>query len=233
MTRPLTKSRLKILAFYSPSHEEIFENYFLPSFNRINKNKDFSLIVENQDDQYVKDGLYHREGWARTQINKIEFYKQKAIENYGEPLVFSDVDIQFFQNFRTPILKAISKYDLVAQQSASKKFFIDKGHVLCSGFFIFKANKEVISLFETMQKCIDINNDNVAVQICMHIHKNSVRWAKLNKRYFNTGMITGGGSWNDVFIKKIPKNLILHHANFVVSLPEKMRVMRLVRGRQE
>ena len=227
------KSALKILAFYTPSHAEIFDKYFLPSFDVINKDKDFCLEVKLQEDQYVKDGVYHTHGWAKTQINKIEFYKNQAIENYGEYLIFSDVDIQFFRNFKSNILKKIKNYDLVAQQSASKQWLIDKGHNLCSGFFIFKANKKVISLFETTQNCIDISNDNVADQICLNINKDSVNWGKLSKKYFNTGMVTGGQEWGSVKAKYIPKDLYLHHANFVKTLPKKMEAMEAVRLRQQ
>ena len=99
------KSTLKILAFYTPSHREIFDKFFLPSFDAINKDKDFRLKVEEQQDQYVEHGIYHTRGWARTQINKIEFYKNEAIQNFGDYLIFSDVDIQFFKNFKTNILK--------------------------------------------------------------------------------------------------------------------------------
>ena len=154
-------------------------------------------------------------------------------KNYGEYLIFSDVDIQFFRNFKSNILKKIKNYDLVAQQSASKQWLIDKGHNLCSGFFIFKANKEVISLFETMQNCIDISNDNVADQICLNINKDSVNWGKLSKKYFNTGMVTGGQEWGSVKAKYIPKDLYLHHANFVKTLPKKMEAMEAVRLRQQ
>ena len=134
------KSGLKILAFYTPSHGEIFDKYFLPSFDFINKDNDFCLEVKLQEDQYVKDGVYHTNGWAKTQINKIEFYKNEAIKNYGDYLIFSDVDIQFFRNFKSNILKKAKNYDLVAQQSASRQWLIDRGHDLCSGFFIFKSN---------------------------------------------------------------------------------------------
>ena len=226
------KSTLKILAFYTPSHREIFDKFFLPSFDAINKDKDFRLKVEEQQDQYVEHGIYHTRGWARTQINKIEFYKNEAIQNFGDYLIFSDVDIQFFKNFKTNILKKAKNYDLVAQQSASRQWLIEKGHSLCSGFFIFKANKKVISLFETMQECIDVSNDDVADQICLNINKGMVDWSKLSKKYFNTGMATGGQAWGSVKPKCIPKDLYLHHANFVETLPKKMEVMKIIKAKQ-
>jgi hypothetical protein len=230
------KSALKILTFYTPSHKEIFDRYFLPSFDKINKNKDFCLQVEEQSDQYVKDGIYHTHGWARTQINKIEFYKNEAIKNYGKHLIFSDADIQFFRNFKSNILKKAKNYDLVAQQSASRDDITIRGHKLCSGFFIFKAKKEVISLFEAMQNCIRIDNDNVADQICLNKNKNTVNWARLSKKYFTIGMATSGREWDSHTPRQsmayIPKDLYLHHANFVRGLSGKMEVMDIVKGRQ-
>ena len=212
------KSTLKILAFYTPSHEEIFNKYFLPSFDTINKNKDFTLGVSEQRDQYVSRGIYHTHGWA--------------IKNYGDYLIFSDVDIQFFRNFKSNILKKAKNYDLVAQQSASRQWLVEKGHSLCSGFFIFKCSKKIISLFESMQNCIDVSNDDVADQICLNINKGMVNWSSLNKKYFNTGMVTGGHEWGAVTHEYIPKNLYLHHANFVRTLPRKMEVMEIVKARQ-
>ena len=227
------KSVLKILAFYTPSHGEIFDKYFLPSFDKINKGKDFSLQVEEQSDQYVEDGVYHTEGWAKTQINKIEFYKNIAEKNYGEYLIFSDVDIQFFRNFKDNILKKAKNYDLVAQQSASRAWLVDQGHSLCSGFFIFKCNEHTISLFEAMQNCISIDNDDIADQICLNRHKDMVHWTRLSRKYFNTGMITGGQEWGGTKPNLVPKDLFLHHANFVRTLERKMEVMEVIKGRQE
>ena len=84
-----------------------------------------------------------------------------------------------------------------------------------------------------MQNCIDISNDNVADQICLNMNKDSVDWGKLSKKYFNTGMVTGGQEWGSVKAKYIPKDLYLHHANFVKTLPKKMEAMEAVRLRQQ
>ena len=46
-------------------------------------------------------------------------------------------------------------------------------------------------------------------------------------------MVTGGQEWGSVKAKYIPKDLYLHHANFVKTLPKKMEAMEAVRLRQQ
>ena len=95
---------MKLYTFYTPSHKEIYENYFVKSFNNYLYN-DFTLDTE-LGVQKTKNGDFSDPELGSSMDDKIVLLKRAIEENYGKWFIYADCDIQFFGN----IINDINNY---------------------------------------------------------------------------------------------------------------------------
>ena len=134
---------MKLLTFYSDSHKELYEEFFLESFNRLLK--DSFELKSKHIDQLSKTGEYDADGFSETMVEKLVQIIDNIDITDDEPLVFADCDIQFFEDFSDDITTELGDYDIKFQ---------DDIVCVCAGFFVCKQNDAVLNFFINMKRLL-------------------------------------------------------------------------------
>jgi hypothetical protein len=142
--------------------------------------------------------------------------------NETEKFIFADCDIQFFKPFVSQVLESLEDYDIACQE--------DRGS-LCAGFFGCRSNDKTKELFTTIKnKFREMVNDQVALNNL----KNIVSSTLLNKEQFYTiGNFfenkNGTFVWDNETNITPPSNILLHHANYVVGVENKLKLLNMIK----
>ena len=152
-------SQMKLYALYTPSHEALAKEWFLPSLL-----DDYDLHVARQpQDGAGDDHRYGTPAFNRTTLAKVELIIQAIRDNWDDVFLFSDVDIQFFQSVRGALDKAILGRDVAFQQN-------QLNGEINSGFFVCRANVRTQRLWERVREVMQRNpawNDQDALNHVM------------------------------------------------------------------
>ena len=206
---------MKLYTLHTPSHQELYENYFLPSL--VGEYEHYSEIRA----QECPTGSYLKPGWNMTTYRKAQFFLEKVKENYGITIVFSDVDIQFLGPTKELLLEELGDYDIAAQD--------DTQDMMCSGFFICKCNDATVNMFTEM-----VNNffkvHEAEDQKALNNHRHMVKWKYLSHRFF-TIKHTLGRVWDGEMDIVVPSDIVMHHANWTISVSNKMALLGLVKSK--
>ena len=213
---------MKLYALYTPSHEILKNDFFLPSIQ-----DDFEIIFEFAP-QTCSSVTFMKEGWTDTTIKKVDLIIRAIKENWGKVFIFSDVDIQFFAPIEDVINVLMKDKDIVMQRNNPEG-------VLCTGFFACRANKQTLHLWEDVKKAMEkdkSSSDQITFNRC--IKKKSkknpygVRWEYLPNEFFGGGTLTGK-LWLPGDRLPIPKNIVMHHANWTRGIKNKIAQLVYVR----
>ena len=101
--------KMKIYTYFTPSHREMFEKWFLKELTEFE-------VVETKGDQECQTGHYYQEGWKNTTMKKVDVFIQAVKENMGDVFVFSDVDIQFFGPIKQQLIDELGEFDIAIQR---------------------------------------------------------------------------------------------------------------------
>ncbi len=216
--------KIKLYTFYTSSHEILFYQWFLPTLQ-----DDFE-IVPKKCDQLCKTGVFMKSGWVETMLFKVSMILEAIEENWGNVFVYADIDIQFFKPFKEHVLTLIKNKDMLIQRNRPT------GEV-CAGFIVCKANKRTLDLWQEVKKRIIVNNFKKSDQpmlneIILNPVYKGVVWDYLPNEYFGAGTLVGVGlkyQWNPGDDLEIPKNIIIHHANFTKNVKNKIEQFKLIR----
>lgn len=219
---------INIYALYTPSHEILVNSFFLPSLDTINDHG-INIIIQKEEEQTCQSAQFMQTGWTKTTIKKIELILKAIEENWGNVFVFSDVDIQFFRPFKDVISELMQDYDLLIQKDNPKG-------TLCSGFFVCRANHKTKELFSDVLKYMQ-NHEEISDQRTLnrHISRNKTKNNyDISWDYLPTDLFFGGGTftgkiWNQKSVLPIPKNPIMHHANWVAGIEGKIKQLEYVK----
>lgn len=215
--------KVKLYALYTPSHEVLVNNWFLPSIQ-----DDFEIVL-NFSPQTCPSGHFKQKGWRETTIKKIDLIIRAIKENHNKIFIFSDVDIQFFAPIKNEILQLMKNKDMVIQQN--------KPGVVCSGFFACRGNTRTLRLFQAIKQYMLSNyankynkSDQDGLNHLLISTKNRfrIRWRYLPYKYFGAGTITGQ-HWEKGKPLAVPEDIVMHHANFTGGIPNKIAQLELVR----
>lgn len=204
--------------FYTPSHEEIYNNFFLESF----PDKEMNLHV-SQFDQSCKTANYRDSGWKETMLHKLDTVIEGLEANLGEYIVHGDCDIQFFsQNLKPELIKEIGDYDIAFQ---------DDGTRYCAGFFICKSSKLLIDLFNDIKNNLDkFPDDQEALQYFLRYNYNSIKPKKLSKRFYTYASEINWKAYDKSDdITPSRKDILVHHANYTVGVENKIYILEKVK----
>ncbi len=215
--------KIKLYALYTPSHEVLKDQFFLPSIQ-----DDFEIIFEFCE-QTCQSAKFMSEGWTETTIRKVDLIIRAIEENWGSIFIFSDVDIQFFCPIKDAILQYMRNKDMVIQKNAPNG-------VLCSGFFACRGNEKTLQLWKDVKKTMQKNklhSDQISLNRCIkrHSKKNpyNLVWAYLPKTFFGGGTLTGH-EWSPGMHLPIPQNIMMHHANWTKGIKHKIAQLVYVRN---
>jgi hypothetical protein len=211
--------KMKIYALYTPSHEILKDQFFLPSIQ-----DDFDIVLEFCEQTCPTAG-FMSEGWTKTTARKVDLIIRAIEENWGEIFIFSDVDIQFFRPIQDTILTLMKDNDIIMQKNN-----IDG--VLCTGFFACRGNEKTLKLWtdvrETMKKKSS-NSDQNSFNHCIkrRSKKNpyNVTWDYLPDTFFGGGTLTahnGSYIWTPGKTLPVPHGIMMHHANWTKGVENKI-----------
>jgi len=206
---------MKIYTAYSNSHK-----VFLPWFNTIKNVEPNITPIFCELDQKCPTGEFSSEGWNDTTKEKLEFILDIVKTDTNEYFIFSDIDVQFFKPVWNLGEKALSNYDIVFQN--------DYYGAQCTGFFYCKNNSKTKQLFEEALKIHNQHRDDqTSIQAALRIVP-EIKHALLPKEYFTLGMFYD--HWHGQPIFKIPQNIIVHHANWVMGVDNKLKLLEAVKN---
>ena len=190
----------------------MFDNYFKPSLVE----GEYNLVCETKD-QECSTGTYYEAGWNQTTYRKVEYFIKIAEENIGDIFLFSDVDIQFFGKTKDVLLEELGNYDIAAQDDTWDK--------MCSGFFICRSNERTISMFKNMKDNYHLYKED---QDALNKNRHLCKWKFLSRKFFTFGQLYGT-VWNDQDFLT-PKDILMHHANWCVSVSNKIKLLEKVKN---
>lgn len=220
-----------MITFYTPSHTILYNDYFLPSFNRSKLSKYYQLQVAEFPQECDK-ASYMANGWNSTMMRKVELILDTIKTHYGEVFVYADVDIQFFKGFNASTF--LKERDIVFQRNQSKNKRV------CAGFFIARANEAVYNLWQSVKdqmlanpKLDDQEPLNRALRNRSLRNPNlnlDIKWDLLPNSFFNPALYTGATRWEPGVELVLPSKIILHHANWTVGLENKIKQLDYVQS---
>jgi hypothetical protein len=218
------QDKMKLYAFYTPSHKAMMDTWFLPSIQ-----DDYEIIIK-EFPQESPSATYLSNGWTRTVIHKVEMLIDAVQENWHKIFIYSDTDIQFLGKTKNIILKHMEGKDLVFQKDSPKG-------TLCTGFFACRGNEKTLKLWQDvkafMQKTNkngDVVGDQKSLNHCLRGCNNpyKISWDYLPKEFFGGGTFSGRG-WLPGQKLTIPQNALMHHANFTKGIDNKIAQLKYVK----
>jgi hypothetical protein len=226
---------MKFITFYSESHKNIFE-IFLESFEKhLKPNHELKIKKINQ---ISPTGNFNSQGFDLTMMEKINWIIENIDTNSNENLVFSDCDVQFFDDFTIDL----SDNDILFQHDFSNFDFswfpdgkkgISNYPNYCAGFFICKQTEKVKNFFIEVKKTF-LNHMNGYLHDQIVINKLISENYNINHGILNSNLFwtvafsTNGNVWNGQEIN-VPSTVIMHHANFTIGVENKIKLMNKVK----
>lgn len=169
--------KIKLYTIYTPSHENMYKTYFLPSVPT-----DCELVVAFREQNDCPTGAYYSGGWAKMMERKVDVILRGIRENRGDILVYADADIQFFRPIEEYLRAELTGYDFVAQQGWPSK-------TICAGFLAIRANEATKQLFEYVKaQCAKLGDDQSALNFAVKQPVFAqVKWKLLPYQLFPNG----------------------------------------------
>ena len=222
----MNTTKIKLLTFYSDSHKELYETFFLDSYNKYLKDS-FELNAKHIN-QLSPTGDYGSAGFADTMLEKINHILDNIDLSDDNVLVFADCDIQFFTDFSDKIKEQLGEFNIKFQTDVS---------CVCAGFFICRQNETVLNFFTDVKNELDkvrvnkVDDQQVINQFLNSGKYNAYKIGTLPKdEYFTVASSDHGARrWNGETFD-VPKNIVAHHGNWTVGLDNKFKLMNFVKN---
>lgn len=173
-------------------------------------------LVVHEFKQECPTGIFRRKGWELTTRKKIKLFLQ--LSEKEELFLAGDVDLQFFRDPIPDVIEQLGDYDLAAQKDET---------MLCTGFFICRGNTRTQNLFKLSLKRFYSQRGWVGDQPIINKNRHLAKTKQLDYKYWSIWRTRKQNSWKSGNFK-VPKDIIMHHANFVLK-DEKLPLMKMVR----
>jgi len=216
---------MKVFTFYSESHVQMFEDWFKKTL------PDDVELVCKEIPQECSSGNFEADGWMRSMYRKVDYIIECCKEE-KEIFVHSDCDIQFFRSFKDEILKGMEDkgLDLLAQR--------DIPGPVCCGFMAIRPSQKMADLFGAVKTVMREHNINDQHSLNHLLNSGAdVKLGVLDERYYSVWRSLNpeaSNNLNSVWhgmepLNNIPKDIVMHHANFIVGVDLKVKCMDVVR----
>lgn len=216
---------MKYITFYTDTHKILLDKYFLPSFHKIKQENDTIHVAYNK--QYECDGSYYNNDFGKICNDKIKHiidFMNNSVD-FGEFFIYSDCDVIFNKSPNLLIDGVDKSIDLIVQNDIGSH-----GAVLCAGFMAIRKTKNSINFFnKIMQETKNFEHD----QYCINFYKNEINYSFFqHSQIFNIVDLINrnaivGDIPNNIFDNSNLKNVCVFHANWVVGVLNKMKLMDL------
>jgi hypothetical protein len=216
------QDKIKLYAFYTPSHAYMKDRWFLPSLK-----DDYELILE-EFDQECPSATIMQTGWNSIMIHKIDLIIKGIKENWGKVFIHSDVDIQFFRPTKEIILQAMRDKDMVIQRD-------DPYGEVCAGFFACRGNEKTLKLWQKIRENVLMPGNKAHDQDWLNslIYRSNpfnIAWDYLPNDFMGGGTMTAK-LWLPGKELPIPKTIAMHHANYTFGVDNKIAQLTYVKDR--
>ena len=213
-----------IYTHYSDTHQELYKDFFLNSLRNLYSKKQLPIRALNHE-QTTEHGTFMEPGWLEAMYFKILVVLKAIEECEGGWFIFADCDINFYKPFLKDLEHEIKNKDIVCQQ--------DRG-TLCAGFFACKANKKTKALWSQIKSTFR-SFPGSGDQTALNYFKDQVDYGFLDKeKYYSVGNFPEGTNnlttvWDNKTNIVPPRNILLHHANYVVGTENKIALLEMIR----
>ena len=183
---------MKLFCCYTPAHQVLFNRYFLPTVP-----KEFSLLPYELN--IAGGGDFMSSEFRECISQKISLIENSIQSNFGDVVVWSDIDIQLFELAPEKLISELGKHDVAFQRECRDVQDIN------SGFMVLRCNEQVAKFFETVRENLGKNpekNEQWVINELIQTEKISISFTLLPLAYYAR---TQG--WPP------PKELALYHAN--------------------
>ena len=242
---------MKLYVVYTPSHELLFRDWFMSSL------KDPYELVVRKVEQIAPSGSFMESGWLDTMHHKIDLILDGIRENPGQVFVHSDVDVQFFRPTIPLISRLMQGKDFLVQRDTpwgmvcagffacranekTERLWIDikanlgkidkklsdqdlLNHYLWDHGLIERLTPRRVRRFPGRASLKALSSLNPWYANPYHI-----RWAYLPDCFMSGGTTTGR-LWQPGQNLAVPRDIVLHHANWTIGLPNKVAQLDYVR----
>lgn len=189
---------MKIVTLYSPSHKNMYEKYFLPSFPKDDR---LELKAVEAPQLAGEKPTFNDPNWKSFMFIKAKLLWDELLsipenEIYG----FLDVDIINVNNFHDYIIKEMEGLDFLCQSDSPNPHYLN----CCTGVIFFRNTETCRNLLKAVYTFLEkFNNEQEAIT---HFAGNHQKYAELLAlkfkllpfhRAFTYGSIAGN-VWNGV-----------------------------------
>lgn len=210
---------MRVFTVYTPTHAPMLEEYFLPSLREHEPDLPPKVI---ELAQHSASGTIKTDGFVETLREKYrELWDFANSLPYGELILCSDCDIQFFRPFRANLESYMDRYDIVFQTNV-----LDPPQ-LNIGFFCMRWLPATRALITTMlNTMVNFRQEELAVNYLLRIHDFPIRYRLLPPEDYWTLLATGDRQFSP---DRVPPAPYMHHANSVLGTEGKLALMTQVR----
>lgn len=218
---------MKLYTLFSDSHKKLLLNYFLPS---LYKYENIDIVIKKIN-QICNSGTYGKEGWFETMKNKALYCLQACKDNYGNKIIYADCDIQFLAPFIEQMENELEDYDIACQDDV---FPFQNRTTYCAGLWICQSNNNTISLFKNIIS--DMNkkgpfSNTWDDQNALNENVNRIKHKTLSHRFYTIAQ-SKATLWDNDYTINIPKNILVHHANWTHGIENKIKLLEFVKNSQ-
>lgn len=213
--------KTNLLTFWSESHKGLFDEVFLPSFDR-HLRKSFRLKAVELP-QHAAEGLNRADGWQKQMGSKCEAIV-KAATDWSEPFVCADCDIAFRGDFRDDIIGRLDGKDILYQNN------FKRWKPYCCGFFAMRPAHGPIDLYmraADMLGSVSVDCEQTAVNLLLTGDPGLARTGELpNDIYWSPGGLLKCKAWDGQQDITPPSTAMVVHATWVSGVEAKLQYLK-------
>lgn len=216
---------MKIYTCYTDSHKILLDKFFIPSV----KEAPIDIIIKKFP-QECPSAEYMQEGWIKTMIRKVEYHIKSCEENLNEAFLYADCDVQFFGDISPVAQEELSGCDIACQDDVHP--YIGR-NTYCAGVFLCVGNNRTIKFWnDILNRLIALKpNEKYHDQDGLNQYINQLNHRFLSHKFYTVAQTTKKLWNNDSFDFAIPKNILVHHANWTHGVENKIKLLELVRNK--
>ena len=217
-----------IYTFYTDSHKVFLDDWFLKTIDEEEKDQ----VHIEKFDQECHSGSFMESGWNKTMLRKVDYIIDCISD--GKVFIHADCDIQFFDKIIEDMQTKLEDNDLdILGQHDGNLWGIP---TMCAGFFIAKPSDKLMSMFKEVRELVvsgKAGNDQLALNSLLNKGDYDVKFDFLDDSYYSIWRSNGIKEWTQDDSVAIPSKLRIHHSNYTAGIPNKLKLMELIREKYD
>jgi len=209
---------MRLFCYYTPTHRNMFEQFLKRTCDLFQEHE---IISKMDDDQLSTDGSFYSNGFHETVVKKLDFIIDSNAWDDSEYCIFSDADVLFTSLTQHFLLEQAEGHDIVFQSDQT---------TYNSGFYVFRNNLRVKSMFEEARR---VRDQYFGDQLCIDAALRTIplKCKAFDKTIFNISFYSGGAVWDNSSTIHFPKHMKVYHANFIVGVENKEKALKIAYDR--